>query len=271
MRVVGCLPWSHAFGFTLELLMGVLSGAELRSVLPEVFVDVLNESQPDMVFGVPRMVSAIPDRILSSLEGGVVGGSPIRGRLRERLERTRLRVGYGQTECSPGVTLGKAGEWQYDDFIGRPIGCDVRLGAEDEYGGNELQVRGTNVATGILQEGDLRPIAGPDGWLSTGDLVVPTKDGALRFSGRMDERFKLDNGRMVNPIPLEAPYGDQVLLIGAGQRMVQPLVRGEIPAGFDLPVPHNPPVSMPEGFWTSCTTPSGKVSRRRAEELFRAA
>jgi long-subunit acyl-CoA synthetase (AMP-forming) len=270
-RIVGCLPWSHAFGFTLELLMGVMSGAQLRSVPPDAFVGVLNESRPDMVFGVPRVVSLIPDGILGSFEGGVVGGSPIRGKLRERLQRTRMRVGYGQTECSPGISLGEPGEWKYDDFLGRPIGCEVRLRAEDECGGTELLVRGDNVAAGVLDGGRLRTIVGPDGWLATGDLAVRTEGGALCFAGRSDERFKLDNGRMVNPVPLEAAYGDRVLLIGAGQPMVQPLVRGDVPEGFDLPVPHYPPLSMPESFWTACTTSSGKVSRWRAEELFQAA
>ena len=190
---------------------------------------------------------------------------------RSRLQATRLRVGYGQTECSPGVSLGEPGEWNYDDFLGRPIGCEVRLGTEDESGGTELLVQGSNVAAGVLEAGRLRPIIGPDGWLATGDLAVGTSDGALRFAGRSDERFKLDNGRMVNPIPFEAAFGDTVLLIGAGQRMVQPLVRGDVPPEFELPIPHYPPLSMPESFWTACTTSSGKVSRRRAEELFRAA
>ena len=33
-RILGCLPWTHAFGFTLEFLMGLLKGAQLRSVPP---------------------------------------------------------------------------------------------------------------------------------------------------------------------------------------------------------------------------------------------
>ena len=109
---------------------------------------------------------------------------------------------------------------------------------------------------------------GPDGWLATGDLALPTADGGFVFQGRSDERFKLNNGRMVNPVPLELPYEDRVLLIGAGRSMVQPLVRGDIPLDFSLPVPHRAPRRMPESFWAACTTASGKVSRRRAEQLF---
>lgn len=268
-RILGCLPWTHAFGFTLEFLMGVLNGARLRSVPPGSFNEALTGDRPEVLFGVPRTVSAIPDQVLTSLRGGIIGGAPVRGLLRERLKRTRLCVGYGQTECSPGVTLGRPGEWERDDFLGRPLGCEVKLGVPDHEGGTELLVRGKNTALGRLSGESVEPVVNAEGWLATGDLAFPTDDGGFVFQGRSDERFKLDNGRMVNPVPLELSFGDRVLLIGAGQSMVQPLVRGDIPPDFHLSVPHRPPRTMPESFWVACTTPSGKVSRRRAEELFR--
>ena len=268
-RILGCLPWTHAFGFTLEFLMGVLNGARLRSVPPAAFDEILSADRPEVLFGVPRTVSAIPDPVLTSLQGGIVGGAPIRGLLRERLKRTRLCVGYGQTECSPGVTLGRPGEWERDDFLGRPLGCEVMLGPPDDDGETELLVRGKNTALGWLDGGRVRPLVNAQGWLATGDLAIPADDGGFVFQGRSDERFKLDNGRMVNPVPLELSFGERVLLIGTGLSMVQPLVRGDIPPDFHLPVPHRPPRTMPETFWVACTTPSGKVSRRRAEELFR--
>ncbi len=161
-RILGCLPWTHAFGFTLEFLMGLLEGAQLRSVPPASFVQTITEHPPEVLFGVPRTVSAVPDATLSSLAGGIVGGAPIRGSLRVRLERTRLRVGYGQTECSPGVTLGRPGEWEQDDFLGRPLGFEVMLGPPDEEGGRELLVRGSNTALGSLEGDTLKPVVGPD-------------------------------------------------------------------------------------------------------------
>jgi long-subunit acyl-CoA synthetase (AMP-forming) len=267
-RVTGCLPWTHAFGFTLEFLMALLKGGELRSVLPASLGDVTTEHPPDVLFGVPRTIAALPDATLRSVAMGIVGGAPIRGALRARLERTQLRVGYGQTECSPGVALGRPGEWDRDDFLGRPLGCEVALGSPDSEGARELHVRGSNTALAAIEgDGSVR-LVGADGWLATGDLALGTADGGFIYQGRCDERFKLSNGRMVNPVPLELPYGDQVLLIGAGQAMVQPLVRGEPPPDFRLPVPHLAPRRMPEPFWAACTTPTGKLSRRRAEQLF---
>lgn len=267
-RITGCLPWTHAFGFTLEFLMALLNEGALRSVSAASLLDEVTEHPPDVLFGVPRTVAALPDAVLGSLATGIVGGAPVRGQLRERLKRTRLRVGYGQTECSPGVSLGQSGEWERDDFLGRPVGCEVKLGEPDSEGARELYVKGPNTALASLGGGRPIPVIASDGWLATGDLALGTNDGGFVFQGRRDERFKLSNGRMVNPIPLEQPYGDQVVLIGAGHAMVQPLLRGEVPHDFTLPVPYAAPRVMPENFWAACMTTSGKISRRRAEQLF---
>jgi long-subunit acyl-CoA synthetase (AMP-forming) len=262
--IVGFLPWSHAFGFTLELLMALLYEGALRTVAPAAFPEAL---PGDFLFAVPRMIERLSDTALHRIRGGIVGGAPVRGQVRRRLEGTRLRVGYGQTECAPGALLGDAGEWGCDDFLGRPVGCEVilRPGAADDVG--ELMVRGPNLAVGYVQSNQLIPVTGADGWRETGDLATGLDDGFV-FQGRKDELFKLDNGRMVNPVPLEVPYDGQILLIGAGRSAVQPLARGETPSGFSIPVPHVKPKLMPEAFWAACTTVTGKISRRRAQDLF---
>jgi len=265
--IVGFLPWSHAFGFTLELLMALLYEGALRSVSASVFPEVLQASPGDFLFTVPRMVERLPDATLRRLRGGIVGGAPVRGHVRKRLEATQLRVGYGQTECAPGVSLGEAGEWRFDDFLGRPLGCEVALGPGPSEDVGELLVRGPNLAMGYVEDNQLVPVVSADGWRVTGDLATSSADGFV-FQGRKDELFKLDNGRMVNPIPLELPFDGRILLIGEGREAVQPLARGETPPAFTLPVPHLQPRLMPEAFWDACTTVTGKVSRRRAQVLF---
>ncbi|HZH02606.1 MAG TPA: AMP-binding protein [Myxococcaceae bacterium] len=267
VRVLGYLPWSHAFGFTLELLASLLCGAHLRYVPPSRFPQALAEGGADFLFTVPRMLGQTDSAALRTLAGGIVGGAPVRGALRQCLSRTRLRVGYGQTECGPGVTLGGAGEWEEDDFLGRPVGCQVELGAADEGDARELCVRGSNLALGYLDDGRVVPLAQKNASLPTGDLVTPTADGGFTFQGRRDELFKLDNGRMVNPVPLERPFDGRILLV-SGRHAVQPLARGVPPHAFDLPLPHLKPLAMPESFWEACTTPTGKVSRARAQQLF---
>jgi long-subunit acyl-CoA synthetase (AMP-forming) len=265
--VLGVLPWSHAFGFTLELLMGLLFEGVLRSVPSNSFSETFQSSPGDYLFAVPRLIESLGDKPLGDLQGGIVGGAPVRGEVRRRLQKTRLRVGYGQTECGPGVTLGEPGEWERDDFLGRAIGCEVALRPGPYEGAGELCVQGPNLAMGYLPSGESSPLALEEGWHGTGDLATRFRDGFV-FQGRKDELFKLDNGRMVNPVPLELPYEGRVLLIGEGREAVQPLARGELPRTFSLPVPHLPPKLMPETFWAACTTPTGKISRRRAQTLF---
>jgi long-subunit acyl-CoA synthetase (AMP-forming) len=265
--IVGFLPWSHSFGFTLELLMALLYEGVLRTVPAAVFPEVVQASPGDFLFAVPRMVERLPDAMLRHLQGGIVGGAPVRGLLRQRLQNSRLRVGYGQTECAPGVSLGEAGEWGLDDFLGRPIGCEVALGRGPSEDVGEILVRGPNLAMGYVDDDRLVPVVSTDGWRMTGDLAAMAGDGYV-FQGRKDELFKLDNGRMVNPVPLELPFEGRILLIGEGREAVQPLARGETPVSFTLPVPHLEPKLMPEAFWDACTTVTGKVSRRRAQVLF---
>jgi len=265
--ITGYLPWSHAFGFTLELLMGILHQGALRSVSAQAFPAVFDDSPGDCLFTVPRMVERLSDRSLRKVRAGIVGGAPIHGRVRRRLRATQLRVGYGQTECAPGVSLGDAGEWEFDDFLGRALGCALTLRTHAGERVGELAVQGPNLAMGYVQDDQLTSVASPDGWRATGDLATACGDGFV-FQGRKDELFKLDNGRMVNPVPLERPYDGSILLVGEGREAVQPLLRGAPPEGFTLPVPHLQPRAMPEDFWSACTTPTGKLSRRRAQQLF---
>ncbi len=265
--ITGYLSWSHTFGFTLELLMGLLYQGLLCSISATDFPKVFDASPGECLFTVPRMIERLSDRCLGNVRAGIVGGAPVHGRVRRRLQATQLRVGYGQTECAPGVSLGDSGEWEFDDFLGRRLGCALALRTDADERLGELFVQGPNLAMGYVQGDQLMPVASPDGWRATGDLATPCGDGFV-FQGRRDELFKLDNGRMVNPVPLERPYDGSVLLVGEGREAVQPLMRGAAPQGFTLPVPYLQPRAMPEDFWSACTTPTGKVSRRRAQQLF---
>ena len=170
-------------------------------------------------------------RLSNACEGGIVGGAPVRGAVRRHLQGTHLRVGYGQTECGPGVTLGEAGEWEWDDFLGRPWGCEVALRSAPGETNEELFLRGENLAMGYASAEQFLPIVREDGWRATGDLATRSGEGFI-FQGRKDELFKLDNGRMVNPVPLELPYAGRILLIGEGRQAVQPLARDEMPPAF---------------------------------------
>ena len=205
-RVVSVLPWHHAFGLVLDLMPALLSGAEVIRD-PEGGRDAESILALRDAWGATHL-SAVPltmQRLLahdegpgfvSQLQGGIVGGAPISAPLADTLDGSSLRVGYGQTEASPGIALGDAGVWAAN-YLGQPLGCSVRI-ADD----GELLFQGQNACFGTwTTEGLVR--LDPDRWVATGDRAKRKRDG-LYFRGRKDDSFKLANGRMVPASRFEA-------------------------------------------------------------------
>ena len=204
-RSLSVLPWSHAFGLVLDLFPALLCGAEIIRD-PNGGRDADALVRLSQAWGATHL-SAVPltidrlckseagHRLLCSLEGGIVGGAPVRGSLAQVLAGTSLRAGYGQTEASPGIALGAPGHWSAN-YLGQPVGCDVDV-ADD----GELLFRGPNACLGFWTEHGLDR-QDPDRTVATGDVV--TQDGDdLFFRGRKDDTFKLSNGRFVQAGILE--------------------------------------------------------------------
>jgi long-subunit acyl-CoA synthetase (AMP-forming) len=139
--------------------------------------------------------------LLGGLRGGVVGGAPADAALAAALAGTRLRVGYGQTEASPGITLGDPGAWRAG-ALGRPLGCEVRLDAD-----GVLAFRGPNACLGTwVADGrgaGALTVEPPDRWVRTGDLARAEADGTYTYEGRAADSFKLANGRFVAAAAVE--------------------------------------------------------------------
>lgn len=204
--VLSVLPWHHAFGLVLDLLPALLharrivpagsaarDAVALRTLASAHAIDHLS-----MVPLIASRLAATADGLafLRSLGGGLIGGAPIDGRLAEIMSQTRLRIGYGQTEASPGIMLSEPGEFA-EALLGRPIGCDVRI-EQDEV----LSFRGPNACAGVWADGALEALDA-DAWRRTGD-IVSQRDGVYTYIGRTSMTFKLSNGRMVSAPHLEA-------------------------------------------------------------------
>jgi acyl-CoA synthetase (AMP-forming)/AMP-acid ligase II len=204
--LLSVLPWHHAFGLVLELLPALLDGAELLRV-PSGGRDVnallaVAASHPvTHLHTVPHTARLLAERadgraLLERLTGGLIGGAPISGELAAALARTRLRVGYGQTEAAPGITIGAPGEWRAG-LLGRPLGCDVRIDAD-----GVLAFRGPNACLGEWRAGTLTRLPA-DRWVRTGDLARCEADGSYTYEGRLAHCFKLANGRHVPAAAIE--------------------------------------------------------------------
>jgi O-succinylbenzoic acid--CoA ligase len=109
-----------------------------------------------------------------------------------------LALTYGMTEAtsqvataSPPLTADKPGT------VGKPLDAvEVRL-AED----GEILVRGATVVSGYVGVED-RTVAGPDGWLHTGDLGRLDEDGDLWITGRRVDRI-VTGGVTVDAVEVE--------------------------------------------------------------------
>ena len=204
-RVLSVLPWNHAFGLIIDLLTAAFSGAEIirdpnAGKDPESIISLAKTWEATHLSAVPLTLKRLFDShagtaLLQSLKGGVVGGAPVSSNLASLLQKTKLRVGYGQTEASPGICLGISGHWRAN-FLGKPIGCQTQI---DQHG--QLCFKGHNACYGIW-DGIKLNVLPNDRWVETGDRVVEEKEGYV-YRGRINDRFKLENGRMVEAGSLE--------------------------------------------------------------------
>lgn len=205
-RVLSLLPLHHAFGLVIDFLSAFFAGAEIvrdaeggRNV--EQIVRLAQEHEITHCSFVPLQVKrlvALPEgrTLLRNLQGGAIGGAPVNNELADFLRTTRLRVGYGQTEASPGITLGEPGVWQ-EHYLGKALGCETRINAD-----GVLEFRGENAHVGLWTERGLVRCA-EGRWVATGDYVQASSDAASEgyiFIGRADDAFKLANGRFI-PAP----------------------------------------------------------------------
>jgi len=203
--VLSILPWHHSFGLILDLLPALLNAAViLREPSggrdPQSIIAAAQQWGVNYCSMVPlqaQRIAVTPGGLdmLRALRAGVVGGAPVSAQLAAKLASTNLRVGYGQTEASPGITLGEPGVW-IPNALGSPRGCAIRTDPD-----GRLFVRGPNVAMGVWEHGRVRRLD-PDRWLDTGDLVRVNGD-RLIYLGRADNNFKLANGRIIDAAQLE--------------------------------------------------------------------
>lgn len=213
--VLSILPWTHCFGLVLDLFLStfnadsIVRDPESGRNLDSIFTNS-KKYRITHLSSVPLVLERILQRsngksFLQSLESGIVGGAPISNLLAEHLKNTNLRVGYGQTEASPGISLGDKGVF-FPNYIGHPVGCEVK---NSEIG--ELLFRGENSFYGYWKVGAIETFP-ENAWIRTGDIVEEKKEG-LFFSGRLDFSFKLPSGVMIQPEQIEEDLKKKVKLI----------------------------------------------------------
>jgi long-chain acyl-CoA synthetase len=202
--MLAVLPFSHSYGMTACLNLGILLTARLI-LLPrfrtEEVLWAIAKYRPTYFPGAPSMYAAINSfpgirRFkISSVRACVSGAAPLPIEVQEafeRLTRGRLVEGYGLTEAGPVTHANPLQGTRKRGCIGLPLPnteaqvMDLKTGKEARPGdAGELWVRGPQVMRGYWnREQETAEVITPDGWLKTGDVGRMMPDGFFEIVDR---------------------------------------------------------------------------------------
>ena len=216
------LPLFHSYGLTV-LNIYLLKGKRIYIsplLKPDILADMIagNGIQDICSVGaIYGMMTRLPDfqeKLAGKLRICVVGGgftTPVEMmRLEKVFEGAKLICGYGQTECSPIISV----ETPLDTLekraisVGHPLpNHEVRIWSEKtgfvEQGGiGEIVVKGPSLMNGYLGLPEEMQAVDQDGWLHTGDLGRFDEDGMLQFAGRIKDII-IRSGENISPVEIE--------------------------------------------------------------------
>ncbi|MEZ0295592.1 MAG: AMP-binding protein, partial [Candidatus Methylacidiphilales bacterium] len=223
---LGFLPAFHSFGLVGNMLICILTGIRLvHHPDPTEAPALVRKSRaykPTVLLSTPTFVTYILNNAkagdLDSIRIIVTGAEKAPEALFERCKKLApnavISEGYGITECSPVVSVGRPGNVKKGS-IGQPldnINLAVIDGESEEWKElprgemGMLLINGDNVFNGYLHHDGPAPFREHDGkkWYITGDLVKIDEDGFIFFCGRL-KRFIKAGGEMVSLPALEDP------------------------------------------------------------------
>ncbi len=201
--VLGVLPFSHSYGMTTCMNLGIAIAATqvlLPTFSTREVLEVIKRYRPSLFPGVPTMYLAINQYPgvrrfgLRSIHACVSGAAPLPLEVQEafeKLTRGKLVEGYGLTEASPVTHANPIFGQRKTGTIGVPLPntdakiVDLQTGADAPLGAiGELVVRGPQVMRGYWNRPDDTARVLRDGWLFTGDLAREDNDGYFQIIDR---------------------------------------------------------------------------------------
>jgi long-chain acyl-CoA synthetase len=206
-RILCALPFSHAYGMTACMNLGVALAAAMI-LLPtfetQHVLHAIRREHPTIFPGVPPMYAAIAEERkarsygLASLRACISGAAPLPVEVQEgfeRITRARLVEGYGLTEAGPVTHANPLGGQDRPGYIGLPLPStdakivDVATGADLAPGQiGELLIKGPQVMQGYWNRSvETAEVLAADGWLRTGDLARMDADGFFQVIERKKE------------------------------------------------------------------------------------
>ena len=229
-RVLAIVPMFHVNAWGLPFA-AALTGAELLLPGPhlqgEPLARFVAEERATLVAGVPTVLGALLEHVnahggdLSSLRGGVCGGSAVPRTLMEGFERHGVRIlqAWGMTETSPMVTIARVPprvtdpeeQWSYRVKQGRVLPwSEIRL-SEDA---REIEARGPWIAARYYEDPSGDDKFTEDGWLRTGDIGELDDEGYIRITDRSKDLIK-SGGEWISSVEVETLLIDHPAVLEA--------------------------------------------------------
>ena len=227
-RMMIQVPMFHCFGMVLSMTSMMTHGGTLCPIpyfSPKSSLACVNDERITCFNGVPTMFIAMfshPDFAktdFSYMRTGIMAGANCPADLMRRasveMNMREIISVYGQTEASPGCTMGEVNE-DLDHRV-ETVGSafpGVECKIIDPETGNELPdgqsgefvARGFNIMKGYYKMPEATAQAiDKDGWLHSGDICMRTSDGYYKVTGRLKDMI-IRGGENLYPREIEEFY-----------------------------------------------------------------
>ena len=227
-RMMIQVPMFHCFGMVLSMTSTMTHGGTLCPIpyfSPKSSLSCVNDEKITCFNGVPTMFIAMfnhPDfekTDFSYMRTGIMAGANCPADLMRRasveMNMREIISVYGQTEASPGCTMGEVNE-DLDhrvETVGSAfpgVECkiiDPETGDELPDGeSGEFVARGFNIMKGYYKMPEATAQAiDQDGWLHSGDICMRTPDGYYKVTGRLKDMI-IRGGENLYPREIEEFY-----------------------------------------------------------------
>lgn len=227
-RMMIQVPMFHCFGMVLSMTNCMTHGATVSPMpyfSPKSSLACINDERITCFNGVPTMFIAMFNHEnfaktdFSYMRTGIMAGAncppDLMRRAAAEMNMTEILSVYGQTEASPGCTMGEVNE-SLDlrvETVGSAfpgVECkiiDPETGEDLPDGENgEFVARGFNIMKGYYKMPRATEEAiDADGWLHSGDICCRTPEGYYKVTGRLKDMI-IRGGENLYPREIEEFY-----------------------------------------------------------------
>ncbi len=227
-RMMIQVPMFHCFGMVLSMTSMMTHGGTLCPIpyfSPKSSLACVNDEHITCFNGVPTMFIAMFNHSdfaktdFSYMRTGIMAGAncpaDLMRRAADEMNMREIISVYGQTEASPGCTMGEVNE-DLDhrvETVGSAfpgVECkiiDPETGEELPDGeSGEFVARGFNIMKGYYKMPEATAQAiDSDGWLHSGDICMRTPDGYYKVTGRLKDMI-IRGGENLYPREIEEFY-----------------------------------------------------------------